>query len=355
MRLVLIIGVLALTVATFFFANQSLVSLVAGDDMAEQAAAALAEQVVSLEGQISDLETTNQAQAAQIETLTARQFSLAAGTDGVATELAAAAENIDGLTMSLSEERGKVQALEADLRRAETENTLIEEQLAALRTAAMEASTISNSETGELEERVENMSASLAAAEQEIATLKAEAEAHAAAVGGFSDEAAAADAEIAALKSEIAEMLAAAEERDTPAEEVIASAPPADLPTISSCTTLTNAAFADQKVTFDRGTSSIAAASQPTLEQLIRDFQACADANLIVEIGGHTDSRGGELSNQRLSEDRARAVLDFLYAGGVPSVAMRAVGYGESAPIADNSTSEGRSQNRRITFDWQQR
>jgi outer membrane protein OmpA-like peptidoglycan-associated protein len=65
---------------------------------------------------------------------------------------------------------------------------------------------------------------------------------------------------------------------------------------------------------------------------------------------GHTDSAGDEAYNQKLSERRAQAVVDYLAAKGVAPGRVTAVGAGETKPIADNSTEEGRAQNRRVTI-----
>ena len=65
---------------------------------------------------------------------------------------------------------------------------------------------------------------------------------------------------------------------------------------------------------------------------------------------GHTDSVGDEAYNQKLSERRAQAVVDFLYAQGVSQGRITAIGMGETKPLADNATEEGRAQNRRVTI-----
>lgn len=65
---------------------------------------------------------------------------------------------------------------------------------------------------------------------------------------------------------------------------------------------------------------------------------------------GHTDSVGDEAYNQKLSERRAQAVVDFLHAQGVSPSRITAIGMGETKPLADNSTEEGRAQNRRVTI-----
>ena len=69
-----------------------------------------------------------------------------------------------------------------------------------------------------------------------------------------------------------------------------------------------------------------------------------------MEIGGHTDSQGGEELNLGLSQSRAEAVLDALLARSVPTSALTARGYGESSPIASNESDAGREANRRIEF-----
>jgi OOP family OmpA-OmpF porin len=77
-----------------------------------------------------------------------------------------------------------------------------------------------------------------------------------------------------------------------------------------------------------------------------------ADTDLNVEIGGHTDSQGGEDLNQELSSARADAVRAALIARGATDDAIVAKGYGEAEPIADNETAEGRAANRRTTITW---
>ncbi|MCC5922695.1 MAG: PD40 domain-containing protein [Crocinitomicaceae bacterium] len=69
-----------------------------------------------------------------------------------------------------------------------------------------------------------------------------------------------------------------------------------------------------------------------------------------VEIGGHTDSRGSEEYNIRLSKDRAHAVVNFLIENGISKDRLTYKGYGKSQPIATNETPEGRQENRRVEF-----
>jgi OOP family OmpA-OmpF porin len=67
-----------------------------------------------------------------------------------------------------------------------------------------------------------------------------------------------------------------------------------------------------------------------------------------VEIAGHTDSIASEEYNQDLSERRARSVMDYLVEHGIAAERLSAKGYGESQPVADNATEEGRASNRRV-------
>jgi outer membrane protein OmpA-like peptidoglycan-associated protein len=66
-----------------------------------------------------------------------------------------------------------------------------------------------------------------------------------------------------------------------------------------------------------------------------------------VEVGGHTDSTGGDAHNMTLSQKRAESVRDYLISKGVPEGQMTAKGYGKTKPIADNTTKAGRAKNRR--------
>ena len=72
-----------------------------------------------------------------------------------------------------------------------------------------------------------------------------------------------------------------------------------------------------------------------------------------LEIGGHTDSQGDAALNQKLSEDRAAAIVALLAKAGVAPDKMSAVGYGATRPVAPNDTEDGRAANRRIEFTVQ--
>lgn len=68
----------------------------------------------------------------------------------------------------------------------------------------------------------------------------------------------------------------------------------------------------------------------------------------VVEVVGHTDSRGTETYNQSLSEQRANSVGQYLRSQGIEHMRLITLGYGESRPVADNETTAGRQQNRRV-------
>lgn len=97
------------------------------------------------------------------------------------------------------------------------------------------------------------------------------------------------------------------------------------------------------KFTFDR--AEISGVSRVVLDAGIDALSRYP--NLRIEISGHTDSTGDASYNQGLSERRARAVADYMISKGIAASRLRVVGYGEGQPIADNSTHDGRAQNRR--------
>ena len=69
-----------------------------------------------------------------------------------------------------------------------------------------------------------------------------------------------------------------------------------------------------------------------------------------LEIHGHTDDQGDDAKNQKLSDDRAAAVKKYLTDKGIADNRTKSYGHGETMPVADNKTSAGRAQNRRVEF-----
>lgn len=72
--------------------------------------------------------------------------------------------------------------------------------------------------------------------------------------------------------------------------------------------------------------------------------------HMVIEIQGHTDNVGEEKDNQKLSENRAKAVYDYLINNGIDKKQLHYKGYGETQPAFDNQTEEGRQKNRRTEF-----
>jgi OOP family OmpA-OmpF porin len=90
----------------------------------------------------------------------------------------------------------------------------------------------------------------------------------------------------------------------------------------------------------------------PGAEAELNDAAATLTRNpgITVEVAGHTDSDGAAEYNEGLSFRRASTVRDYLIAGGVAESRLTVRGYGESQPIADNATREGKAQNRRVVL-----
>lgn len=106
------------------------------------------------------------------------------------------------------------------------------------------------------------------------------------------------------------------------------------------------------KVTFESGilfgtnSSTLGAASKTSLSKFATSLNANPETN--VNIFGHTDSSGSDNVNLPLSQQRAASVQNYLVSQGVNATRLTAVGKGSSEPIADNTTSVGKSQNRRV-------
>lgn len=124
--------------------------------------------------------------------------------------------------------------------------------------------------------------------------------------------------------------------------------PVASLPTPEECEARIAEVQDSRKINFEPGEATIDANGAQIMDDIAEILKQC---NVIrMEIGGHTDSQGREVMNQQLSQSRAQAVLNELRARRVLTSDITAKGYGESQPIADNGTEEGREANRRIEF-----
>lgn len=101
-----------------------------------------------------------------------------------------------------------------------------------------------------------------------------------------------------------------------------------------------------QGVNFETNSAELTAASLPVLQKAVATLTNHPDIR--VEVAAHTDSHGREAYNQRLSEMRAKSVVAYLIQRGITADRLQAKGYGESMPIADNKTADGRAKNRRV-------
>lgn len=156
---------------------------------------------------------------------------------------------------------------------------------------------------------------------------------------GIDDEAelaakAEAEAEEAARAAAEAEEAAKAAAEAAPAPEPVTKAP------IVTTATLGGSAL------FGTNSSDLTPASEQALSELVAELETYQEISAI-EVVGHSDSTGQAEYNQQLSERRAAAVEQFL-AAAYPSATVTSSGLGEASPIATNSTSEGRSANRRV-------
>jgi OOP family OmpA-OmpF porin len=115
------------------------------------------------------------------------------------------------------------------------------------------------------------------------------------------------------------------------------------------CGPLVAARMDGAKIQFESAKSVIREESFGLLDEITGIVLRCPETRL--EVNGHTDSDGRDTYNQRLSEARANAVRTYLIEGGVDALRVRARGFGETEPIADNETDEGKALNRRIEFE----
>ena len=99
-------------------------------------------------------------------------------------------------------------------------------------------------------------------------------------------------------------------------------------------------------INFEYGKTSIKEEANKTLQAIVEILVQYPNANFVVE--GHTDSVGSTAFNQKLSEQRAAVIVDFLTSNGVDASRLSSVGLGETSPASSNDTKEGMAQNRRV-------
>ena len=99
-------------------------------------------------------------------------------------------------------------------------------------------------------------------------------------------------------------------------------------------------------VTFDVGSATLRPAFRATLDKVAQSLIDYPQS--LIDVYGHTDSTGSDALNQRLSEQRAATVMNYLISRGVPASRLRSQGFGETMPVASNDTTDGRARNRRV-------
>jgi outer membrane protein OmpA-like peptidoglycan-associated protein len=107
--------------------------------------------------------------------------------------------------------------------------------------------------------------------------------------------------------------------------------------------------LSDDSVKFTLSSSQLSPEAQTRLDDFVTKLTS-DNRNVYVEIQGHTDSTGSDAGNLRLGEARAEAVRLFMNRKGVPLNRMATISYGDSSPVAPNSTRAGRAQNRRVVL-----
>ena len=103
-----------------------------------------------------------------------------------------------------------------------------------------------------------------------------------------------------------------------------------------------------KNIFFETASYDLKSESTAELEKLVSFLKENPTIN--IEIGGHTDNMGNRADNQVLSENRAKAVNDYLLAKGIVSARTEYKGYADTVPIDTNDTAEGRANNRRTEF-----
>ena len=132
-----------------------------------------------------------------------------------------------------------------------------------------------------------------------------------------------------------------------PAAASVAEAP-ATVEAVTNCQTGVDEVIKGKTINFTTGGSAIAVDSQPLIDAVAASLKDCAGTT--IEVGGHTDTTGGDAPNQRLSEERANSVVQALVAKGVPAERLAPKGYGESKSLDPALNAAAHAKNRRIEF-----
>lgn len=152
-----------------------------------------------------------------------------------------------------------------------------------------------------------------------------------------------------AIKTGVENALAAAGFTGTITAPAGSDAAPAAAKTDSanaSCPDMVKRVTGARYINFETGSAVIANAKSAELDEILLMAKSCPEMRFAIE--GHTDNRARDAYNQALSEARAAAVKNWMVERGLPADRFETAGYGETKPVADNASSEGRALNRRI-------
>ena len=118
--------------------------------------------------------------------------------------------------------------------------------------------------------------------------------------------------------------------------------------TVEECETRLDVISKTRAIYFATASANLDSESEPLLNSLAQITKRCPSVR--IEVSGHTDSDGKSAFNQRLSEQRAEAVSDYLIEKGVGAARIKIAGYGDTRPVASNDTDANKAKNRRIEF-----
>lgn len=123
---------------------------------------------------------------------------------------------------------------------------------------------------------------------------------------------------------------------------------PATAEAVANCQTNVDKVITGQHVNFVTGSAKIEAGSSTLVDNVATAVKGCPGT--VIEVAGHTDARGNDDANMKLSQARADAVVSALIAKGVSKDALKGVGYGETKPLDASGSADADAKNRRIEF-----